>query len=390
VPSGGGSNGAGDRAASIVEETFAAFPFGIVVVDAGGVVQLHNSEAARLLDPAEDVDGNARCCDLFGCRRPGTSLEGSCLTELARSAGSVLPEVRIEQPDLGRSLWVTAAPLRADASLTVIQCRPGGARDRRRRTDPHWMRGPQLRIHTFGRTRIESSEGPIGGNWLERRPGQILKYLVTERHRVVHTEEIGEALWEAPDQRIAATVRYHVHVLRRQLEPRLAKRAQSSFILSRRGGYAVNLDRIWVDADAFEAKTREALRSYREGAPGFAEQLEGALSLYTGEFLADEPYSEWAMMDRDRLRGFASELLRALVDDGIAKGERHAAARFLEQLAELQPFDAAVHRELISLELELGRRSEARQHYSIFRTRLQREFGEEPDFTPASLGPGTA
>jgi DNA-binding SARP family transcriptional activator len=374
---------------SIEAETFAAFPYGIVVLDAARTVVAHNEEAEKLLEKVEGADGKARCCDLFGCRVPGSALEDSCLTEMALGASGVLPEIRIDSQQAGgRSLWVAAAPLRSDASLAVVQCRPGGARDRRRRTDPHWMRGPRLRIHTFGRTRVESHEGPIGGVWLERRPGQILKYLVTERHRVVHTEEIGEALWPGADQKISGTVRYHMHALRQALEPGRGKRVPSSFVVSRRGGYALDLDRVVVDADEFEVTAKAGLRAFREGTPSATDELEKAVSVYKGDFLADEPYAEWALIERDRLRALASEVLRALVDAGLAAGERHAAARCLEELAGLQPFDMAVHRELIELKLELGRRSEARRHYSILRKRLQREFGEEPDFTPASLGPG--
>ena len=57
----------------------------------------------------------------------------------------------------------------------------------------------------------------------------------------------------------------------------------------------------------------------------------------------------------------------------------------LEQLAELEPYDAEVHRQLLTAWLRLGRRTEAARRYTSFRMRMLREFGEEPDFELADL-----
>ena len=47
---------------------------------------------------------------------------------------------------------------------------------------------------------------------------------------------------------------------------------------------------LWVDADAFEARAEQALRSE---TPDIA-LLEAADQLYTGDFLPDDLYDEWA------------------------------------------------------------------------------------------------
>ena len=57
----------------------------------------------------------------------------------------------------------------------------------------------------------------------------------------------------------------------------------------------------------------------------------------------------------------------------------------LRRLADSQPFDSDVQRELIVLHIKRGRRTEAMRRYSELRKRLQREFGEEPDFQLADL-----
>jgi DNA-binding SARP family transcriptional activator len=62
-----------------------------------------------------------------------------------------------------------------------------------------------------------------------------------------------------------------------------------------------------------------------------------------------------------------------------------ATAHYLERLAELEPYDDDVQRQLIAAWLRLGRKSRAARHYDSFRVRLAREFGERPDFELSQL-----
>ncbi len=69
------------------------------------------------------------------------------------------------------AMWAAAGKIGRDGKRVVLQLRPGIAQDRRRRTEPHWMTGPRLRIRTLGSTVVESDEGPIRGAWLDQRTG---------------------------------------------------------------------------------------------------------------------------------------------------------------------------------------------------------------------------
>ena len=59
-------------------------------------------------------------------------------------------------------------------------------------------------------------------------------------------------------------------------------------------------------------------------------------------------------------------------------------------LAQLEPFDSHVHQLLIEVCLRRGRRTEALRHYAALRARLNRAFGEQPDFELTSLAAGLA
>jgi len=367
------------------DEVVAHLPYGVVVVEAGGLVSASNPCAQGYLPVLED-DEPTRCAELLDCMAPGGPCADGCLAERAARSEAALPEIRIDTGSAGgvSALWVTAAPLGDGRAL--LHLRPGDSRDRRRRSDPHWISGPRLRISAFGRMHVDSAEGPLGGKWLQQRPGHVLKYLVCERNRVVHAEEIAEALWPGAGPTALNNVRHFIHSLRDKLEPDRPKRAPSSFIAAVQGGYAIDRRRVQIDADEFEEAAKKGIDAARRGATADAEaELAKALELYRGDFLSDEPYAEWAYVERDRLRGITTQCLRLLATILAKRDDIAGAAAVLEQLAELEPYDAEVHRQLLTAWLRLGRRTEAARRYTSFRMRMLREFGEEPDFELAEL-----
>jgi DNA-binding SARP family transcriptional activator len=372
---------------SLESEAFSAFPYGLLVLDRSGRVVCRNREATRLIGSLGLANAELTCCALFGCRRPDTVLEAVCVTELALRRDASLPEIRVDIGSrMGASaMWVTAAAIDGADERVVLQLRPGVAGDRRQGAGLHWMSGPRLRVRTLGATAVESVEGSIGGAWLDQRAGQLLKYLVAERRRAVAVDEIGESIWPGADYAVGASVRYYVHALRRRLEPERGSREPSAFIESRCGTYRLQLDHIDLDVDEFEARVGVGLTAAEASPQVAAAELERGLALYRGDFLAELPYAEWAMPERHRLHDLACLGLRRLADIRLELRVLDGAARALERLATLQPFDEDVHRRLMELDIMRGRRSDAVRRYGALRSRLRRTFGHDPDFTLADL-----
>ena len=368
-------------------EVFRLFPYGIVVIDRRGAVLAANAEAREVLIGQPDEDETPlTCCGLLGCGAEDGPLANACIAELAMAGGGRLPEMRLDLPAGRGAVWVTAARLGDDGGEIVLQVRRGDANDRRRRTQPHWRGAAELRIGALGRTRVESREGPIGGAWLEQRPGQILKLLVCERHRVVAAEEVAAAIWPEAGPNALGSVRHFVHQLRDRLEPARRKRSPSSFVISRQGGYTLDRGRVRVDADEFERRVRSGLDTFGDGrSSDAAAELRGGLALYEGDLFAEDPYVVWAIPERDRLRELASRALRVLVEIELSGGDLEAADAHVRRLAELEPYDTTVQRRLIEVCLRQGRRSEASRRYNALRVRMLHEFGDEPDFQFADL-----
>jgi DNA-binding SARP family transcriptional activator len=351
----------------------ASSQLGLMVCDPRGRVVAANRRLKEIVAPAAGWDRSAKCCTVLGCGRSEGPLEGACLTERSLAAGEPLEHVRL-RPPLGRSpLVVTATPLCDAGSQVLFQVRPdAGASDT----------APPLRIFALGSMEVDGPEGPLVGDWLAQRPGELLRFLVCERWRIVPADVIGEAIWPHAGTAAPNTVRHFVHALRHRLEPERAGSARTSTVLCRRGGYGLDPARVWVDVDEFERETLAGISALHGGSRSEArEHLERATGLYRGDFLADEPYAEWALRERDRLRAVACEALRALVQLVSAP----ESARYLEQLAELEPFDDDVHRDLVTALLAMGRRSRAARRYESFRVRLLREFGEAPGFELSDL-----
>lgn len=354
---------------------------GLVLAEGEGAVVAANP-MARGLVAWETHLAEARCCNLFGCRVPNGPLDGECLTERTMADGRLSDlVVRLPEGGSARTALVNSARV-ADAHV-LFELRP---------TEPRAAPGRQMpasgRIAAFtlGRVGLEDDRGSIGGEWLEHRPGQLLKLLITERHRVVHVEEIANALWGSVAPLGPGNVRQCVYAVRRRLDADRPRRGTGSVIIAHRGGYSIDRRRLRVDCDEFEARLGRGLAAFRAEDHTLARQeLSTGMSLYRGEFLADEPYASWAFAERSRLAGMAGQGLRALAAIAARVHDYEDAARHLERLARMDEYDVEVQRSLIAVCLVRGRRSEAKRRYTALRARLREDFGEDPGFDLADM-----
>ena len=176
-------------------------------------------------------------------------------------------------------------------------------------------------------------------------------------------------------------MRQAIHTLRDRLEPDRPKGKPSGYVVARTGGYELAPGRV--------CDRRRRLRGARpRRAGGAAARRRRARRrrrspprprAYGGDFLADEPYAEWALAERERLRELAAQVLRgARRRSSATPATTRPPAEHLQRLAELEPLDLQAQRDLIALMLRRGRHSEALRRYELVRRRYQRAFGAEP------------
>jgi DNA-binding SARP family transcriptional activator len=374
---------------------FERFPHGLLLVGEERRVVSLNEKGRELL--AVDVRPAGQraltCCELI-CDELERQLEtgSACVTERVLETGEPLPQAQVELNGERGPATVSVSAERIDAEdvRVLFQLRPGAGETGGGpaiASATRVARRPRLRVETLGRTRVTVGEERLAGDWVDQRPGLLLKYLVCRRHGVAASEQIAEVLWpDASAQEALGSLRHYVHVLRERLEPGRPSRAPSSFVATRPGGYQLDAELVWIDAEELERLSQEGLRLFVEGQldPALA-ILEEAVALYRGEFLPDEGDAEWALEERERLHHLVARALAALIELRLATGELRSAADHSRQLADLEPLDTDVQRQFIEICLKQGRRSDAVRRYGLLRKRTLREFGTEPDFTLSDL-----
>jgi DNA-binding SARP family transcriptional activator len=276
---------------------------------------------------------------------------------------------------------VAARPFaRGNTRLVVFEVRPWSGAS----VAPALPRsGKTIRIRTLGETVVQTEAGEVRGGWLDHRTGRLLKFLVANRYKPVHADTIAEALWSPASADTASTVRHFVHGLREKLEPSRGRYERSAFVVARNGGYVLNPGRVTVDADDFERNATGGLIALAANEPENAiERLRAAVDLYQGDFLCDERFEHWAIPERERLRDIAIRPLRTLA---ALSTDPNEATGYLERLADMEPLDVDIHRDLIAAWLRQGRRGRAIRHYRALQSRLMRELGERLTLDLADL-----
>jgi DNA-binding SARP family transcriptional activator len=316
------------------------------------------------------------CCASLACAANTGSGGERCLTRLALADGSGLSPRRWRSPDADVEAALSAMVVPAASGAIVVfdlgflDVDVGNVMSRP---------VADVEVRALGPLSVRIDDRPRDGDWLQQRAGQTFRYLLASRSGAARSEAIANALWPDRGPAAIANVRYCVYKVREQLDA--GNRPAQSVILRSAGGYRLDPQRLIVDVDIFQAKVAKGLAAQRAQRLDDAEALLAeALELYRGDFLADDPYADWAFTEREYLRSLASKALAARARIAVTHHRLETASACLLRLTQLEPFDSQAHQLLIQVCLRRGRRTEAVRHYNALRMRLARAFGEKPDF----------
>lgn len=235
--------------------------------------------------------------------------------------------------------------------------------------------GEQMRIEVLGPLLVHVPHGVLTGrDFRGAKPKQILEALVVDRGHTVSKERLADLLWgEAVPRNHLATLETYVSVLRQVLDP--GGRPRMSVVLTERGGYRLDTDRVEVDLDDFDRALRDATSAEPHAA---LDLLKGALRLVRGQVLEDEPYAEWAQAVRDV---YVQRQVQALIDAGrlcLLTGDAPGALAMAEQAVSLNPLAEPAYQVLMTAAYSLWRQDEALAAFDRCRRLLAEELGADP------------
>jgi len=160
---------------------------------------------------------------------------------------------------------------------------------------------PDVTAHLFGELRVAFQDRPVE-MWSSGRGRAVFEYLIVNHHSKVRRDRLMSMFWpEVSADAARNSLNVAIHGLRQSLR---AAVGDTAVVIHQDQAYFIDpaLD-IWVDVEVFEEQLKAAHQHLASAElVGAEEAFEAATWLYQGEFLADDPYEEWAMVTREHLR----------------------------------------------------------------------------------------
>ena len=240
----------------------------------------------------------------------------------------------------------------------------------RLRRDP-----PPLRFNLLGGFEVIRGRWRLPDqDWARPIDARLVRYLLSQSERAVPEDLIFEALW--PDLSASSarrSLQVSVSRIRAVLDP---PSADASVIQSADRAYQLVLrGRDSSDADEFLATADAALR---EQGPRRRHLLDQARSLWRGDPLPEERYSDWAAAYRELLIDRQISVLTALIELHEGEEGHFGAADAGRELVDLDPLNEEGHRALMTAYARSGRRGHALRQFLECRRALVDGLGVEP------------
>jgi DNA-binding SARP family transcriptional activator len=208
----------------------------------------------------------------------------------------------------------------------------------------------------------------------------ILKYLLAHRSRPVSQDHLMGWLWPQSNLKKARwSLNSAIHGLRKLLSECPASES-ANYVVLEEGYYRLCSEvQVVTDVDEFDECYKEGRRLQTEGrVEQAAGEYEKAIELYRGEYLVEDLYEDWTMVERERLSNAYLDMLGRLAVYYYETEQHQESIRACYRVLEKDRCHEDSYRLLMRCYSHLGLRARALRQYRLCERILRQEYGTTP------------
>ena len=209
----------------------------------------------------------------------------------------------------------------------------------------------------------------------------ILKYLLAHPERQVSRDLLMGWLWpEANLKKARWSLNSSVHALRRYLAAHVRSWPEAELVVCDEGHYRLSPSlRPRSDVERFDELYAQGRNLEKQrGMEAASGSFEKAVGLYSGDYLPEDLYEDWTLIERERLLDAYVYMLDRLGAYYLEVGNRQRAIEACYELLEKDLGHEETHRRLIALYAGLGMHERARRQYRVCAHVLKSRYGLDP------------
>jgi len=241
-------------------------------------------------------------------------------------------------------------------------------------------------IRTLGAFRLLRDGEPVPVTvWQSKKARTLLKILIARRGRATTRIFLMDSLWPAENSdRLANRFSVALTTLRSVLDPE-KRHPKEWFVEGDNDALRLNQANVSVDVERFLDTATRGLVMQQQGLGHEGELLlREAEAAYTGDFLEEDLYEDWAILLRDEARAMYTSVARALGTSAAERGDTDGVIHFYLRVLANDEWDEAAHLGLVETLERAGRHGEARRRYSMYQSRMDDIGVPSAPFPPVS------
>lgn len=239
-----------------------------------------------------------------------------------------------------------------------------------------------LQVYFLGTFRVRVGSSTTLNRWHSTKAKAVLKYLLSHQGRPVSKETLMEALWPGIEPQLANNnLRAAIKALRQILDGTSSTNGDFTWILFKDGNYTINPEAdIWTDIEQFDYHWTGGWQYEKAGRIDEAiAEYEAAEALYAGDYLEEDQYEDWTLLERETIRDTYFAILGRLAECHMAEEDYANAIRYCQKIIIRDRCREDAYRRLMTCYSRLGNRNRALEWYRICERTIRQELDLPPE-----------